>query len=130
MPPMSHTPPHAAPHAGVVGSTAREESYRGKNRPACPRTVFGPSPTTRCAYVWPRPGGSCRCTKRGVHFLYPYYCARAVRATGTTTPSTTREVSQGKAEVQENWSNAKTKTTKSKGDEVDSPGKILAGGQF
>src|SRR4051812_20653938 len=39
MPPTSHTPPHAAP--------AREETYCGKNCPACPRTVFGPSPTTR-----------------------------------------------------------------------------------
>ena len=78
MPPTSHAPPHAAPRAGIVGSAVREEPYRGKNRPACPRTVFGPSPTTHYAYVWPRPGGSCRCTKRGVHFLYPYNCARAV----------------------------------------------------
>ena len=45
---------------------------------------------------------SCRCTKRGVHFLYPYNCARAVLAADTTTPSKAREVSQGKTEAQEN----------------------------
>ena len=86
----------------------------------------------RCdyAYVWPRPGGSCRCTKRGVHFLYPYNCARAVGATCTTTLSKEREVSQGKAEAQEKQNDAKTKTTKSKGDEADPPGKILAGRRF
>ena len=48
---------------------------------------------------------------------------------GTTTPSKAREVSQGKTEAQENY-DAKAKTTKSKGDEADSPGKILAGRQF
>ena len=41
--------------------------------------------------------------------------------------SKAREVSQGKAEAQEKQNDAKTKTTKSKGDEADSPGKILAG---
>ena len=61
--------------------------------------------------------------------MYPYNCARAVRAAGTTTPSKAREVSQGKTEAQENY-DAKAKTTKSKGDEADSPGKILAGRQF
>ena len=45
--PTSHTPPHAAPRAGSMGSTAHEETYRGKNHPACPRTVLGPSLTTR-----------------------------------------------------------------------------------
>ena len=37
-------------------------------------------------------------------------------------------MSQGKAEAQEKQNDAKTKTTKSKGDEADSPSKILAGG--
>ena len=39
-------------------------------------------------------------------------------------------MSQGKAEAQEKQNDAKTKTTKSKGDETDPPGKILAGRQF
>ena len=49
---------------------------------------------------------------------------------GTATPSTAREVSQGKAEAQERQNNTKTKATKSKGDETDSPGKNLTGVQF
>src|SRR4051812_36530896 len=47
MPPTSRTPPHAAPCARSMGSATHEGTYRGKNRPACPRTIFGPSPTTR-----------------------------------------------------------------------------------
>ena len=49
---------------------------------------------------------------------------------GTATPSKAREVSRGKTEAQENYNDAKAKTMKSKGDEADSPGKILAGRQF
>ena len=49
---------------------------------------------------------------------------------GTTTLSKAREVSQGKAEAQEKQNDAKTKTTKSKGDEADPPGKILARRRF
>ena len=41
MPPTSRAPLHAAPCARVMGSAAREKFYRGKNRPACPRTVLG-----------------------------------------------------------------------------------------
>ena len=39
-------------------------------------------------------------------------------------------MSKGKAESRKEQNDAKTKTTKSKGDEADSPGKILAGGGF
>ena len=67
--------------------------------------------------------------KRGA-FLYPFTCARAVGATPTVTPSRTGEVSQGKTEARKEQNDAKTKTTKSKEDEADSPGKILAGGRF
>ena len=37
-------------------------------------------------------------------------------------------MSKGTAESRKEQNDAKTKTTKSKGDEADSPGKILAGG--
>ena len=40
---------------------------------------------------------------------------------GTTTLSKAREVSQGKAEAREKQNDAKTKPTKSKGDEANSP---------
>ena len=62
--------------------------------------------------------------------MYPYNCARAVRATDATAPSKAREVSQGKAEAGKEQNDAKIKTTKSKGDEADSPGKIVAGRRF
>ena len=48
----------------------------------------------------------------------------------TTTLSKAREVSKGKPEPQQKQNDAKTKTTKSKGDEAGSPAKILAGRQF
>ncbi|KAM3366033.1 hypothetical protein ACQJBY_015536 [Aegilops geniculata] len=47
--------------------------------------------------------------------LYPFTCARAVGAAPTATSSRTGEVSQGKTEAQDNQSNAKAKTTKSRG---------------
>ena len=62
--------------------------------------------------------------------MYPYNCARAVRATDATAPSKARGVSQGKAKTRKEQNDTKTKTTKSKGDEADPPGKILAGGRF
>ena len=49
---------------------------------------------------------------------------------GTTTLSKAREMSQGKAEAQEKQNDAKTKTTKSKGDEADPPARSLLGGSF
>ena len=62
--------------------------------------------------------------------MYPYNCARAVRATGTTTLSKEREVSQGRAKAQEKQNDAKTKTTKSKEDEADPTARSLPGGGF
>ena len=58
----------------------------------------------------------------------PFTCARAVRAAPTATPSRTREVSQGKIEAQDNQSNAKAKTTKSKGTKQVPPARPLSGG--
>ena len=62
--------------------------------------------------------------------MYPYNCAQAVGATGITTLSKAREVSQGKAEARKEQNDAKTKTTKSKGDETDPPARSLQGGGF
>ena len=50
------------------------------------RALFGPSPTTPRARVWPRPGGSCRCTKVWV-LLVPHTCARAVVAMPVARPT-------------------------------------------
>src|SRR4051812_40484397 len=49
---------------------------------------------------------------------------------GTTTLSKAREASQGKAEAREKQNNAKTKTTRSKGDKADPPARSLPGGGF
>ena len=64
--------------------------------------------------------------KRGA-FLYPYTCARAVGAAPTVTLSRTGEVSQGKTEAQDDQSNAKTKTTKSRGTKQVPPARPLPG---
>ena len=56
MPPTSRTPLHAAPRARVVGSAAREKFYRGKNRPACPRTVLGLTQQRVALMSGPGPG--------------------------------------------------------------------------
>ena len=60
--------------------------------------------------------------------MYPFSCARAVSAAPTATPSRTREVSQGKIEAQGNQSNAKAKTTKSRGTKRVPPARPLPGG--
>ena len=60
--------------------------------------------------------------------MYPFFCAREVRAAPTATPSRTREVSQGKIEAQGNQSNAKAKTTKSRGTKQVPPARPLPGG--
>ena len=101
-----------------------------KTAPPARAPFLGLAQRRDCAYVWPRPGGSCRCTKRGAHICTPFSCAWAVRAMPTATPSKMREVSQGKAEAQEKKNDAKTKTTKSKGDEADPPARSLPGGGF
>ena len=64
--------------------------------------------------------------RRGAH-LYPFTCARAVGAVPTATPSRTGEVSQGKTEAQDNQSNAKAKTTKSRGTKQVPPARPLPG---
>ena len=65
--------------------------------------------------------------KRRGALLYPFTCARAVGAAPTVTPSRTGEVSQGKTEAQDNQSNAKAKTTKSRGTKRVPPAGPLLG---
>src|SRR3989337_1446967 len=71
MTPTSRTTLHVARSTRVVGKRSGLNSYYGKNPPRLPAHHSGPSPTTRRAYVWPMPGGSCRCTKVGVLLLTP-----------------------------------------------------------
>ena len=58
------------------GRRSGGSSYRGKNPPHLPAHRSGPGPTTRRAYVWPRPGASYRCTKVGALLLTPLLAHR------------------------------------------------------
>ena len=89
-PHVTHDPPRRAFNAGP-GESQRTNSYYGKNPPHLPAHGSGPSPTTGHAYVWPRPGGSCRCTKVGALLLHPFTCARIIRAAPTATLSRAEE---------------------------------------
>ena len=62
--------PHVTHSTRVVGKRNWRRSYCGKTLPRVPAYCFGPGPTTLCAYMWPMPRGSCRCTKLWV-LLYP-----------------------------------------------------------
>ena len=60
-------------------------------------------------------------------FLYLFTCARAVGAAPVVAPSRAGEESQGKTEAQDNQSNAKDKTTKSRGMKQVPPARPLPG---
>ena len=126
IPPTSRTPLHATPHARVVGSAAREKSYRGKNRPACPRTVLGLAQQRVALMCGPGPGAPVGVQKKWRTFV-PFTCARAVGAARTAAPSRVGEVNQGKTEAQDCQSNTKTKNAKKQRGGAVSPGKTLAG---
>ena len=67
----SHAPPHAAPRARIVGSTAREESYRGKNCPACPPPFLGLAQQRVALMCGPGPGAPVGVQKEGYTFCTP-----------------------------------------------------------
>ena len=104
----------------VVGKRSGRRSYCGKTLPSLPGHRSGPSPTTRCAYAWPRPGGSCRCTKVGALLFYPSTCARAVRAAPAATLSRAEEGTQ-----RHKTSKTTRQRRKEQEGEVDSPSETL-----
>ena len=71
MPPTSRTTIHDTHSTRVVGKRSGQKNCYGKNPPRLPAHRSGPGPTMCRAYVWPRPGGSCRCTKVGALLLTP-----------------------------------------------------------
>ena len=74
MPPTSctRTTPMSRVQRGAWGCVGERGSYCGKNSTArAPAHRSGPGPIMLCTYMWPRPGGSCRCTKTGVPFCTP-----------------------------------------------------------
>ena len=109
-------PPHRAFNTGRGEARGRNSSL-GKNPPQLPAHRSRPGPTTLCAYVWPRPGGSCRCTKVGD---FPFTCARAVVAAPAATLGGAEE-----AKTQDNQSNAKPEARGAKGQGGLSPARAL-----
>ena len=109
-PHVTHDPPRCAFNAGW-GEAQRTKGYRGKNPPCLPAHRSGPGPTTCRAYVWPRPGGSCRCTKVGALLFYPFTCARTVGAAPTATLSRAEEGSRRHKAIR---GNAKTQSKRAR----------------
>ena len=126
--------PHVTHSTRVMGKCDGRGNYHSKTPPHVPAHRSGPGPTTRCAYVWPRPGGSYRCTKVGAPLFYPSTCARVIRATPAATLSRARGRSRS-ARTPESAPAKGTRRAKRRQDqrhkeregEVDSPGKSLAG---
>ena len=71
MTPPSRMTLHVARSTWVVGKRSGREVTTVKIPPRLPAHRSGPGTTTCRAYMWPRPGGSCRCTKVGVPFCTP-----------------------------------------------------------
>ena len=120
----AHTTPTSRTQCGSWGSATSEGVTAVQTLPRVPVHRSGPGPTTLRAYVWPRPGGSCRCTKVGA-FLYPFTCARAVVATPVAVLGEAEE-----AKVRDCQGSTQARGAKSKGARWASPGKCLAGAAY
>ena len=133
-PHVMHDPPRRAFNACRGEAQASEGITAVKIPPHLPAHHSGPDPTTRCAYVWPRTGGSCRCTKVGALLFYPFTCARAVEATPAATLSRAKGGSRSTRILEQRSSQEhkpgratpRPETQRAEG-EVGSPGKTLAG---
>ena len=112
---------------GSWGSVASEGVTISKNPPRLPAHRSGHGPTTCRAYVWPRPRGSCWCTKVGAHLCTPLLVHRQSEPRATAARSRAKEGSRREAEAQDGQGNAKTRNTKEQRDKAGSPGKTLAG---
>ena len=118
-------PPHACRPRHAHPSTPRRTRGSWEAKHAKSFTAVKTAPPARAPFwAWPNNVSRlCVAQARGLlsvykkrgAFLYPNTCARAVGAAPTVTPSRTGEVSQGKTKAQDNKSNAKAKTTKSRG---------------
>ena len=124
-PHVTHDPPPLMSRVqrGSWGSASERKSTTVKIPPRLPVHRSGPGPTTCRAYVWPRPGGSCRCTKVGSLLFTPLL----MHGQSEPRPWPHQAGQRREAGAQGNQSNAKTKRHKDQEGEVDSPGKTLAG---
>ena len=124
MPPTSRAPLHTA-HGTWEAQRAKSFTAVKTAPPACAPFWAWPNNVSRLCVAQAR--GLLSVYKKRGAFLYPYTCARAVGAAPAVTPSRTGEVSQGKTEAQDNQSNAKAKTTKSRGTKQVPPPRLLPG---
>ena len=63
-PTISPTTPHST--RAVRGGRGGYRARFGVTQAACTRALFWAWPNSARHHVWPRPGGSCRCTRVGV----------------------------------------------------------------
>ena len=126
MPPTSRTPLHATLRTRVMGSATREKSYHGKNRPACLRTVLGLAQQRVALMCGLGPRAPVGVQKEGCVFVPQYLCMGS-RSCAHGNAKQNRGGDQGKTKAQENKSNAKAKTTKSKGTKQVPPARPLPG---
>ena len=67
-------PPLPRPHSmRIMGGCGKREDYDSYPLPRAACALFGPSPMMPRIRAWPRPSGSCRCTKTWVP-SYPDLC--------------------------------------------------------
>ena len=114
--------PHVTHSTLVVGKRNWRGSYCGKTPPRIPAHRSGPGPITLRAYMWPRPGGSCRCTKVGVLFVPIYLCTCSRNNTPAATLGGAKE-----AKTQDYQSSAKPKAREAEGQGGLSPTRALPG---
>ena len=129
--------PHACRPRHAHPSTPRRARGSWEAQRAKSFTAVKTAPPARAPFwAWPNNVSRlCVAQARGLLSVYksrgspfdPFTCARAVGAAPTVTPSRTGEVSQGKTEAQDNQSNAKAKTTKSRGTKQVPPARPLPG---
>ena len=125
-PHITHDPPCRAFNA-ARGEAQRAKSFIAVKTAPPARAPFWAWPNNVSRLCVAQARGLLSVYKKRGAFLYPYTCARAVGAAPTVTPSTTGEVSQGKTKAQDNKSNAKAKTTKSRGTKQVPPARPLPG---
>ena len=126
MTPTSRTTPTSRMQHGSWGSAANGEFYRGKSRPACPRTVLGLAQQHIALMCGPGPGAPVVYKSRGSPFD-PFTCARAVRATHNR-PHLARQGRRTMVEPKDKISKATPRPRhREQRDEAGSLGKVLAG---
>ena len=119
--------PHVTHSTRVMGKRNWRGSYYGKTPPRSPAHRSGPGPITRRAYVWPRPRGSCRCTKVGALLLTPLLVHGQSEPRATAALGKAGEVNRGRTIETKQAKRRQGQDHREQMDEAGFPGKTLAG---